>query len=247
MSVYDTRPSRPNSIEIKRSYQGEVVDGSEHNMYGMVNMQHNDHQQYVQGNQYQGLENQNNLSQQQMYDEAIYNSQSYGGYHGNSMSPEGIYGPGTPTRNKIRPTQPPPAPPPITGTLNASNANTPTRGRNMTGGRDNLPPPPPIPDCMVPAQNISSQLNSSVLNGNMAIKFLTKANNNSRAGSPQLLLSSNVQDASAMVLAQLNNQISNMNTNSLGHDLPPPPPAPDQVIHFRIMSNYYFISFFILN
>lgn len=232
MSVYDTRPSRPNSIEIKRSYQGEVVDGSEHNMYGMVNIQQNENQQYVQTNQYQGLENQNNLSQQQMYEEAIYNSQSiYGGYPGNSMSPEGIYGPGTPTRNKIRPTQPPPAPPPNTGALNASNANTPTRGRSMPSGRDNLPPPPPIPDCMVPVQNnISSQMNSGVLNGNMAIKFLAKANNNSRAGSPQMLLSTHVQDANAMVLAQLNNQISNMNTNS-AHDLPPPPPAPDQVFN----------------
>lgn len=233
MSVYDTRPSRPNSIEIKRNYQGEVVDGTEHhNMYGMGNIQQSDHMQYVQGNQYQGLENQNNLSQQQMYEEAIYNSQSiYGGYHGNAMSPESVYGSGTPTRNKIRPTQPPPAPPPNTGTLNASNANTPTRGRHMPGDRDNLPPPPPIPDCVAPAQNISSQINSSVLNGNMALKLLTKTNTNSRAGSPQMLLSTNIQDANAMVLAQLNNQISNMNTNLMAHDLPPPPPVPDQVLN----------------
>lgn len=220
MSVYDTRPSRPNSIEIKRNYQGEVVDGSEHTMYGMVNMQQNEHQQYVQANQYQGTETQNNLPQQ-LYEEAIYNSQSiYGGYPGNAMSPEGIYGPGTPTRNKFRPTQPPPAPPPITGAPTGSNANTPTRGRSMSSGRDNLPPPPPIPECMMPMQN--SQLNSGILNGNMGVKFPSK--NNARAGSPQT-----IQDANAMVLAQLNNQINNMNPNTAIHDLPPPPPAPDQV------------------
>ncbi|KAL5282190.1 WASF1 family protein [Megaselia abdita] len=222
MSVYDIRPSRPNSIEITRNYQGEVVDGTENNIYGMVNLQQNDHQQYVQANQYQGLVNQNMLSQ---YEESIYNSQSVYGYAGNALSPEGVYGPGTPTRNKIRPTHPPPAPPPNTGVLSSSNANTPARGKNILGGRDNLPPPPPVPDCMVPAQNnISSQINNSVLNGNMAVKFLVKTN--SRAGSPQMLLSTNVQDANAMVLAQLNNQMNNPNSSL--HDLPPPPPVPDQ-------------------
>lgn len=235
MSVYDTRPSRPSSIEIKRNYQGEVVDGSG-NMYGIVNQQ-NDHQVYVQANQYHGMDNHNNMSSQQLYEEAIYNPQSiYGGY---PISPDPIYGTGAQNRNKIRPSQPPPAPPSNSGTPNASNANTPTRGRSSSSGRDNLPPPPPVPECIMQNHG-SAQINSNIMNGNvggnMAVKFLAKNNsNNSRAGSPQ------IQDANAMVLAQLTNQINNINLNP-AHDLPPPPPVPEQVC-FSII----FINIFILN
>lgn len=110
------RPPRPNSIEIRRSYQQEVPDGMHSPPYAP----------YGEENPYQhGMYGQGPLSS-----ESLYQPGSGGG------------GGGTPTR-KIRPSQPPPAPPSNTST---PTANTPTRGRSMSTGRDNLPPPPPPPE-----------------------------------------------------------------------------------------------------
>jgi len=103
------RPNRPNSIEIRRSYQHEMVDG----MHTPGYSQYEEHTQYS----------------QEMYMQ-------------NPMSNEVIYQPGTPTR-KIRPSQPPPAPP---SNQTTPTANTPTRMRGASMGRDNLPPPPPPPE-----------------------------------------------------------------------------------------------------
>jgi WAS protein family, member 3 len=127
--IHDGRNSslnRPNSIELRRSYQ----DGSDGG-YGAPTSPY-----YHQQMSYQ---------QNQMNEDSAYNSSIYG----QSQQIESPYGaPGTPSRGgKIRPTQPPPAPPSSGsgGTPNVSNANTPTRGRSMSQGRDVLPPPPPIP------------------------------------------------------------------------------------------------------
>lgn len=122
---YDGRNSiRPNSIELRRSYP----DGSDGG-YGAPQSPHYQQQ----------------MSYQQMSDDSAYNSQMYG----QSQQIESPYGaPGTPSRGgKVRPTQPPPAPPSSGsgGTPSVSNANTPTRGRSMSQGRDVLPPPPPVP------------------------------------------------------------------------------------------------------
>lgn len=118
---YDGRPNRPNSIELRRSYPNEQ---------DAYDPQMAHYQQQM-------------IYQQQMTDDG-YNSSMYG-----NQQIESPYAPGTPSRGgKIRPTQPPPAPPSNNsnqGTPNASNANTPTRGRSMSQGRDVLPPPPPIP------------------------------------------------------------------------------------------------------
>lgn len=99
------QPNRPNSIEIRRSYQQEVTDGIHSPPYPQY--EENPYLQYGQG----------------------------------PLSSESLSG-GTPTR-KVRPSQPPPAPP---SNASTPSANTPTRGRSVSSGRDNLPPPPPPPD-----------------------------------------------------------------------------------------------------
>lgn len=270
MGIYDTRPPRPNSIELRRSYPSEQIDG----VYGplspqtagqmMANAQgggsqyattayaangmHPSQQMLQQGG---GMQQQSQHHAQQMYEDALYH-QSHGLYgqsgQGGPMSPEPIYAPGTPSRTKPRPSVPPPAPPSNGsggGTPTASNANTPTRGRSMSTSRDALPPPPPIPDGMVntnsPSQMLAAMNGVPGGSGHIAAKLLARTNSTSRAGSPQLAPSNSVQDANALVMAQLNNTINSFNTLSLGggmsqhqqmnslNDLPPPPPVPDQV------------------
>nr|XP_017014986.2 wiskott-Aldrich syndrome protein family member 2 isoform X4 [Drosophila takahashii] len=226
MGVYDTRPPRPNSIELNRSYHSEQIDGS---TYEQLPPQ--------MGNQYaatfgngMGNPQQMHMQHQQMYDAGLYQSHALYGQTGqNVMSPEPIYGPGTPSRNKPRPSQPPPAPPSNGsggGTPTASNANTPTRGRSMSTSRDALPPPPPVPDVISPM----SAMNGGN-GGHMAAKLLGRANSSSGAGSPQMTPNS-VQNANDMVMTQLSNTFHSIGMggnqlNSLS-DLPPPPPVPDQ-------------------
>lgn len=231
MGVYDTRPARPNSIEVRRSYPAEAVDGGG---YGPLSPQGNQYPQAVGNYQAPNALQQQQLHQQQhqLYDEATYNSQQL--YSGQGpMSSESLYAPGTPSRTKPRPSQPPPAPPSSGSggaTPNTSNANTPTRGRSMSTGRDNLPPPPPIPDGM------TSPPPPPINGGAVAAKLLARSHSTSRAGSPQLGPSSAAQDANALVMAQLNTQINSLNTINVQmtqlnamNDLPPPPPIPEQV------------------
>ncbi|XP_075152212.1 wiskott-Aldrich syndrome protein family member 3 SCAR isoform X3 [Haematobia irritans] len=264
MGIYDTRPPRPNSIELRRSYQSEQIDG----VYGplspqtagqmMTNAQGGGSQYASTAYAANGMHPSQQMLQhggmqqqsQQMYEDALYH-QSHGLYgqtgQGGPMSPEPIYAPGTPSRTKPRPSVPPPAPPSNGsggGTPTASNANTPTRGRSMSTSRDALPPPPPIPDGMVntnsPSQMLAAMNGVPGGSGHIAAKLLGRTNSTSRAGSPQLAPSNSVQDANALVMAQLNNTINSFNTLSMGggmsqhqqlnslSDLPPPPPVPDQ-------------------
>lgn len=93
------RPPRPNSIEIRRSYQQEVPDGLPSPTYPPYEENPYQHGMYAQG----------------------------------PLSSESLYAGGTPTRGgKIRPSQPPPAPPSNNSTPSAS---TPTRGRSISAGR----------------------------------------------------------------------------------------------------------------
>ncbi|XP_059617570.1 actin-binding protein WASF3 [Phlebotomus argentipes] len=216
MSIYDMRPNRPNSIELRRSYPTEAVDG------------------YPPGSPNYQQQNNYHHQQQTMYDESVYNHQAlYGAPGGQApLSSDSLYAPGTPSRTKPRPSQPPPAPPSSGsggGTPNASNANTPTRGRSMSTGRDTLPPPPPIPEAMT---SPPPPLNG----GTVAAKLLGRSHSTSRSGSPQL--NTTVQDQNALVMAQLNTQINNlanMGIHGVPHqisamnDLPPPPPIPEQM------------------
>lgn len=182
---YDGRPNRPNSIELRRSYP-EGTDG-----YAPASPHYQQQMSY------------------QMNDDSAYNSSMYG--QGQMESP---YGPGTPSRGgKLRPSQPPPAPPSSGsgGTPSVSNANTPTRGRSMSTGRDVLPPPPPIPEIPPPHQ-------MPMANGGI-LRHPGRTSMNARNDSPQR------HDMNNHVMAQLNSQINNININ----DLPPPPPVPDQV------------------
>lgn len=215
---YDTRPNRPNSIELQRSYPSEIVDGYPP---ASPNYQQSTYQQ----SQHQ---------QQQLYDDNMYNSQNLYGSQG-PLSSDSIYAPGTPSRGKPRPSQPPPAPPSGSGTPTASNANTPTRARSMSSGRDALPPPPPVPlETLSPP---SSHVHP-ITNGNPVVaKMLARSHSTSRSGSPQLNNSGTAMDTNALVMAQLNSQINNLNNlnmqmtqqmNAL-NDLPPPPPNPEQV------------------
>lgn len=207
---YETRPPRPNSIELRRSYPAEAVDGG-----GYVPVS-----PHYQQSTYPPT-----------YDDNMYNSQNLYG-SGQAPSSENIYSPGTPSRTKSRPSQPPPAPPSSGSggaTPNASNANTPTRGRSMSTGRDALPPPPPVPEGLMSPPH-------SMNGGVVAAKLLARSHSTSRAGSPQLGPGGQQHDPNALVMAQLNNQINNLNNiniqmtqmNSLS-DLPPPPPIPDHL------------------
>lgn len=220
---YDSRPPRPNSIELRRSYPAESVDGG----YAPISPHYNQYPPVTR------------------YDESIYNSQSLYGQDGGQVpsSAENIYSPGTPSRTKPRPSQPPPAPPSSGsngGTPNVSNANTPTRGRSMSTGRDALPPPPPVPEGMTSPPPPSHSMNGGIV----AAKILARSHSTSRAGSPQLGPGGQQHDPNALVMAQLNNQINNLNNinmqmtqmNSIS-DLPPPPPIPEHV------SFYYYFFF----
>uniref|UniRef100_A0A336LSH9 Wiskott-Aldrich syndrome protein family member n=1 Tax=Culicoides sonorensis TaxID=179676 RepID=A0A336LSH9_CULSO len=208
MQYVQNTAMRPNSIEVRSSYHTESVDGTQ-----QYTLQHT---HYAQNNNYQATG----------YDEQLYQQQQM--YAGGQLpvSSENLYAPGTPSRGKPRPSVPPPAPPAGgsgNGTPNASNAGTPTR-RSVSSTRDTLPPPPPIPEGM---QSPPGQHNGP----SVAAKMLGRSNSHSRSGSPQL--QSNVIDQNAMVMAQLNSQISNL---QMGADLPPPPPIPQQMSPNKMMS-----------
>ncbi|KAF2883319.1 hypothetical protein ILUMI_22821 [Ignelater luminosus] len=136
--VMDRRPPRPNSIELRRSYQHETPDGMQSPIYPPY-----DENPYQQG---------------------LYNTSQH------VPNTEQYYQTSTPTRGgKIRPSQPPPAPPSNTST---PTANTPTRGRSMSTGRDALPPPPPPPETAVSPPN------------GIAAHILSRQQSNSRSNSP---------------------------------------------------------------
>lgn len=109
----------------------------------------------------------------------------------------------------------------------------------MSTGRDNLPPPPPIPEGMQSPPHLPN-------GGVVAAKLLNRSN--SRSGSPQLGANGQptmpaqlppqqqpVIDQNQIALAQLNQQINNLNNLNLQlnqismNDLPPPPPIPEQL------------------
>lgn len=130
----DGRPSRPSSIELRRSYPEQQVDG----IYSPRNV-HSPTEMHYRANYPVG------------YDETLYSNQQGYAMLGNVTytSPNG-----TPSRgsraSSQRPSHPPPAPPSNnnsnTSTPTVSSAtNTPTRGRSMSAGRETLPPPPPPP------------------------------------------------------------------------------------------------------
>ncbi|SPP81721.1 wiskott-Aldrich syndrome protein family member 3 isoform X4 [Drosophila guanche] len=235
MGVYDTRPPRPNSIELRRSYQSEHVDGSG---YEQLTPQAAANQYSTYGGNGMSAAPHMHMQHQQMYDAGLYQTHALYGQSGqNAMSPEPIYGPGTPSRNKPRPSQPPPAPPSNGsggGTPTASNANTPTRGRSMSTSRDALPPPPPVPDAVSPLSAMNGANASHI-----SVKLLGRTNSASRAGSPQMAPSNSAHNANDLVMAQLSNTFNSIGMtgnqlNSLS-DLPPPPPVPDQ--HLPKMSS----------
>lgn len=136
MPLQDPRPPRPNSIELRRSYQTEQLDGP----YSPRQPASPTDQHY-------------HPQQQQVYDDSLYQQQNM--YGQGPMSSESLYRESnTPTRTpaqKIRPTVPPPAPPSNSSTPSAS--NTPTRSRSMSTGRETLPPPPPPPDGVMSPPN----------------------------------------------------------------------------------------------
>ncbi|CAH1993702.1 unnamed protein product [Acanthoscelides obtectus] len=129
------RPARPNSIEIRRSYgpTTEMPDGMPPSPTG-------------------GPAGVPTYQQPSGYEDAAAAYQQ-GLYQQGPTSNESLYAGagGTPTRGgKIRPSQPPPAPP---SNQSTPSANTPTRGRSMSAGRDNLPPPPPPPEATMSPPN----------------------------------------------------------------------------------------------
>ncbi|CAD6996969.1 unnamed protein product [Ceratitis capitata] len=180
------------------------------------------------------------MQMQHFFDEEMLNeSQPY--CDPGSLSSEGMCAPGANSRMKIRPSQPPPAPP-SNGSKNctpvSSNANTPTRNRNLLNNRDILPPPPPIPE--------------GVMNTTSTPRALSVINGNSTIGGPiQLPNNSTIRDKSNIML-HLDNKFANMNmimtsqqlnyndsasagklehqhtkkTSTIAAPPPPPPPPP---------------------
>lgn len=77
----------------------------------------------------------------------------------------------------------------------------------------------------------------AMTNGNASVarQILARSHSTSRSGSPQLTAAG--MDQNALVMAQLNSQINNLNNLNLQmshqmsslNDLPPPPPIPEQV------------------
>lgn len=110
----------------------------------------------------------------------------------------------------------------------------------MSTGRDNLPPPPPIPEGLQSPPHLANG------GANVAAKLLLNRSN-SRSGSPQLAANgqpglppqppqaAGMIDQNQIALAQLNQQINNLNNLNLQlnqismNDLPPPPPIPEQL------------------
>lgn len=75
-------------------------------------------------------------------------------------------------------------------------------------------------------------------NASIAAKILARSHSTSRSGSPQMIANHMPVDPNALVMAQLNSQINNLNNlniqmtqqmNNSMNDLPPPPPIPEQV------------------
>ncbi|XP_065218853.1 actin-binding protein WASF3 [Planococcus citri] len=154
----DQRPSRPSSIEIQRNYSQHVVDGGNKGViYSPTSTQRYSPTSIYQRTQYgTGMAYYDDASHyQQQYiinqsQQQVISPSATNGHvmSGGMMSPNDALSPsGTPTRgNKVRPSQPPPAPPSATNSSSSTpSANTPTRGRSMSSGRETLPPPPPPP------------------------------------------------------------------------------------------------------
>ncbi|KAK7575555.1 hypothetical protein V9T40_011841 [Parthenolecanium corni] len=146
----DQRPSRPSSIELKPPYSHSVVDGNGRTIYSPgpnSDIYYRNNYQPPIYDEYHQIMSQN---AQQMLPN-IANGHIVPG----TMSPismlnnEALSPSGTPTRGSkvgMRPSQPPPAPPSATNSSSSTpSANTPTRGRSMSSGRETLPPPPPPP------------------------------------------------------------------------------------------------------
>ncbi|KAL1123456.1 hypothetical protein AAG570_002536 [Ranatra chinensis] len=139
------RPSRPNSIELRRSYPADQNDS----IYSPSQQYQHNYNSYVHQNHYGGglgfdevMNQYQNQHQSQMQGNIVHYARTPSGRGSRSSS--------------IRPTQPPPAPPTTnTSTTSTpticSTLTTPTRGRSVSSVRDNLPPPPPPPVDVPPA------------------------------------------------------------------------------------------------
>lgn len=151
MVVTESRPPRPNSIELRRSYPPEeqhLYSPSSSDHYRATNSVTHGYEENVYGSHYASGQGQQG-------------SETY-------QSPGGQ---STPSRSgRSRPSQPPPAPPSNTSSNStptvASANNTPTRGRSMSTGRDTLPPPPPPPGETMSPPSMNGSIPSHLLNRN---------------------------------------------------------------------------------
>lgn len=179
---------RPNSIEVFSGYQREMVDAANYN----ASANYNEH-------------NYGSAGYAHVDQSAQFSAMA-------QSPPENPYAPGTPTR---RPSQPPPAPPMINP--NELNAGTPTR-RYMSNGREQLPPPPPVP--METGPNMASHNGTPLAN----IKMV--------GSSHQGLL----QHYDPRATHQFENEVNTINNQM--NDLPPPPPIPSQVKKYFDFFNF---------
>lgn len=164
---------------------------------------------------------------QDLYDDELYNinNENQPCYEQcGSLAPEGMCTPGIISRMKIRPSQPPPAPPSNgsrNGTPVSSNANTPTRGRNISNNRDILPPPPPIPEGVM--NTTSPPRTIAVINGTISM-------DNNFANMVNVSQQPNYHDLPSS--AQSDHQHSKKSSTNVA---PPPPPPPPPLLQSELV------------
>nr|XP_036232656.1 uncharacterized protein LOC106624978 [Bactrocera oleae] len=183
VGVFESRQQRPNSIDLRNITNSELSSGgycSSHahtitsNISGIVTNAVNQKTVSPDKNE-NGIISMHSMQSaeqtvhvENICDDEIFSENQNFEQSGYFIS-EGMGTSGINSRIKIRPSQPPPAPPSNgsrNGTPVSSNANTPTRIRNLSNNRDILPPPPPIPEGVI---NISPPRALSVGNGNASI------------------------------------------------------------------------------
>lgn len=252
VGVFESRQHRPSSIDLRNISNSEQSSGvfcSPHahttssNLSGVVNSAINLNTVATGKNENGILSMPSMQSAEQMLavdnfcDDEMFmgnpNCEQSDFYSSDGMGTSGIN-----SRIKIRPSQPPPAPPTNgsrNGTPVSSNANTPTRIRNLSNNRDILPPPPPIPEGVM---NISPPRTISAGNGNASLGMslqLPKNKSNIRLHLDNNFTNSNLANISRppnyqdlTSSPQAENQHSKPNSAIVAPPPPPPPPPLSQ-------------------
>ncbi|XP_067622313.1 actin-binding protein WASF3 [Eurosta solidaginis] len=171
---------------------------------------------------------------QSFYEGELYKEDPQSYEEAGALPTEGNCTLGLTSRMKLRPSQPPPAPP-STGSKNgtpvSSSANTPTRGRNLANNRDILPPPPPVPEGLW--NTSSSPCTFTAMNRNTPTGIPLQLSNNSVVHLENSF--ANINAANGSQKSNYNNLSSSVEEEQLSiisatDAAPPPPPPPPPLL-----------------